>query len=525
LGSLPWEDLLAIHEYRHVQQVNAANNGISHLAKLVFGDIVFSGMYALSVPIWYREGDAVYSESKWSPQGRGRLSYFSLPFYQKQMEGRPWQYYLARNGSYKQYTPDNYQLGYQLVQYGNHIFGESTWDTIVHTAPRYKHVFEPFSGLVKENYGLKTKGLYLDAMEYYGDQWTANMGPDIVYPEVPISEKDKANTYFDMTYPAVDDDGSIYSAISTFDHTVGLYKVQDNGEQEKIKSTGYQKDSYFDYSHGRLVWTEIRYDPRWIRKDKNVIVVFDLKTKKRKSIIPEKGYFTPSLNEDGKKIVALHESASGQYHLRILDYAGKMLKELPNEENLYLGYPVFSEDEQSIIANARNKKGEMCLVEQNIESGEFHAITNYSYVVLGRTELHGSWIFLTAGLTDIDQVYAVDRHDGIFYQISEGRAAHYDPAWDPVHQEIICSEYTLKGKKLVRLPGDPAQWKTVNLHHGIKDLAGFTGRNVIDEKVEVSGFTTKKIFRVEQCHQSPQLVGDGKRSVLWCGDPFRQHPQ
>jgi hypothetical protein len=76
----------------------------------------FSGMYALSVPIWLREGDAVYAESKWTPQGRGRLSYFSLPFIKKEMEGHPWPYYKARNGSYKIFTPDNYQLGYLLVQ-------------------------------------------------------------------------------------------------------------------------------------------------------------------------------------------------------------------------------------------------------------------------------------------------------------------------------------------------------------------------------------------------------------------------
>ncbi len=493
LGSLPWADLLAIHEYRHVQQINAANNGISHLAKLIFGDIVFSGMYALSVPIWYREGDAVYAESKFTSQGRGRLSSFYLPFHAKQMEGHPWPYYLARNGSYKRITPDNYQLGYILVQYGNHIFGESTWDSIAHLAPRFKYIFEPFSGLVKENYGLKTKGLYLDAMEYYGDHWTANMGPDIVYPEVPISEEDKSNTYFDMTYPSVDDDGTVYAAISTFDHTVAIYKLLDDGTKEKIKSTGFQKDSYFDYENGRTVWTELRYNPRWIRKDKNVIVVYDNHSKERNSIIPDKGYFTPSLTADGKKMVVLHESEDGQYQLRILDgWTGHILQELPNEENLYLGYPVFSENEESIISAARNKKGEMCLMEQNIKTGKFHQITDYSYAVLGRPELHGSWIFLAASLSEIDQVFAVDRNEGIFYQISDGRAAHYDPAWDPVHQEIICSEYSLKGKKLVRLPGDPAQWKTVNLHHDIKELAGYTGRNVLDEKMDVSGFTTKR---------------------------------
>jgi len=493
LGSLPWQDLLAIHEYRHVQQVNAANNGISHLVKLIFGDIAFSGAYALSVPVWYREGDAVYAESKWTPQGRGRLNYFSLPFFQKAMEGYPWPYYKARNGSYKTFYPDNYALGYLLVQYGNHIFGETTWDSIIRHAPKYRHLFEPFSGLVKENYGLKTKGLYLDAMEYFGDQWTAGLGPDISYPEIPIGRKDSTNAYFDMTYPDIDADGNIYSAITTFDYTTTLYKIHPNGEREKIKSTGFQKDSYFAHSNGHLAWTELRYNARWIRKDKNVIVVMNEKTHQRKNIIPEKGYFTPSFNQAGNKIVALHTTITGKYNLHVIDVtSGKVLAELPNEDNLYLGYPVFSDDENTVIATARNKDGQMCLLEQNIQSGEIKLITHYSYTVLGRPAVHGQWIFLTTGLSKLDQVYAVDRNDGIFYQISDGRTTHFDPAWDPVHQNIVCSEFRLNGKKLVRLPGDPNQWHAVNQGDGVKPLEGYTGRNLLAENNNISSFTAKK---------------------------------
>lgn len=80
LGSLPWTDLLALHEYRHVQQLNAVNTGISHLVKFVLGDLAFSGMYGLAIANWLREGDAVKTETKWTTQGRGRLSRFTLPF-------------------------------------------------------------------------------------------------------------------------------------------------------------------------------------------------------------------------------------------------------------------------------------------------------------------------------------------------------------------------------------------------------------------------------------------------------------
>jgi hypothetical protein len=138
--------------------------------------------------------------------------------------------------------------------------------------------------------------------------------------------------------------------------------------------------------------------------------------------------------------------------LRIIDAAsGEVLINLPNEENLYLGYPVFSEDEQYIIATARNQHGQMCLVEQTIKTGEIRLITHYSYAVLGRPALHGDQIFLTAGLSTVDQVYAVDRNDGIFYQVSSGRSSHFDPTWDPVHNELVCSEYRLNGQKTCSL--------------------------------------------------------------------------
>ena len=171
--------------------------------------------------------------------------------------------------------------------------------------------------------------------------------------------------------------------------------------------------------------------------------------------------------------MALHEGIDGDYALQIIDVAsGKVTRELPNAENLYIGYPVFSEDEQSIIATVRNKDGKMCLIEQNIQSGIIRHITHYSFAVLGKPILHGPWILLSTELSSLPQVYAVDRTEGIYYQVSEGGYAHFDPAWDPVKDEIVCAEYHLKGKKLVRMPGQPNTWKLRNLYDGIKELPG-----------------------------------------------------
>jgi hypothetical protein len=493
LGSLPWADLLALHEYRHVQQLNAVNTGISHLIKVVLGDIAFSGMYGLAIANWLREGDAVKTETKWTEQGRGRLSRFTLPFREKCKEKESWNYYKLRNGSYKIYTPDHYPLGYLMQQYGSHVFGEATWDTIFRVAPRMKPIYDPFSGVVKRYYGKSNRNLYLGAMEYYGAAWKASQEADVKYPMVPLTEKNLQSAFFDMTYPDVDAAGNIYCVITTFDSTSAIYKMEPGGLRKKVVSIGLQHDTEFDYSGGRLVWTESRIDPRWIRKDKNVIVVYDISSGKKKDIDPLKGYFMPSLDTSGNKITALHVDLEGHYNLQILDaHSGEVQHTLPNDENLYLGYPIFSVDEQYLIATARNREGKMCLVEQNISSGVITQITQYSFALLGKPVLVDPWIFLTTSLDELDQVYAVDKKEGIFYRVSSGNKAHYDPAWDPVQQEIVTAEYTIKGKKLIRLPNDMSQWQMTNMVDTVMYVPEASGRNLLAEVDTSRSFETKK---------------------------------
>src|SRR5580704_11950621 len=76
LGSLPWNQMLAIHEYRHVQQYNNFCVGLSKVFYILFGQEGLAFANSLSVPNWFFEGDAVYQETLVSQQGRGRLPLF-----------------------------------------------------------------------------------------------------------------------------------------------------------------------------------------------------------------------------------------------------------------------------------------------------------------------------------------------------------------------------------------------------------------------------------------------------------------
>ena len=106
---------LALHELTHVMQMESLNTGFSKAMSFVFGQ-QFPGAVASLLPLWYMEGDAVFAESVLSESGRGRS-----PSFQKQIKAiviekeQIYKYDKMLNGSFRDFTPDHYQYGYQMV--------------------------------------------------------------------------------------------------------------------------------------------------------------------------------------------------------------------------------------------------------------------------------------------------------------------------------------------------------------------------------------------------------------------------
>jgi hypothetical protein len=56
LGSLPWHEQLALHEFRHVQQYNNFNKGASRLFYFLAGEYGLVFANATAIPNWFWEG-------------------------------------------------------------------------------------------------------------------------------------------------------------------------------------------------------------------------------------------------------------------------------------------------------------------------------------------------------------------------------------------------------------------------------------------------------------------------------------
>ena len=109
---MDWNASLALHEYRHVVQYEMLRRGFAgKFMHFMYGDIGL-GTKSLTTPDWFYEGDAVATETALSNSGRGRSPDFSKDLRAQLLDGKKYSYAKAVCGSYKNYVPNHYILGY-----------------------------------------------------------------------------------------------------------------------------------------------------------------------------------------------------------------------------------------------------------------------------------------------------------------------------------------------------------------------------------------------------------------------------
>ncbi len=167
LGSLPWHQMLAIHEYRHVQQYNNFRVGLSKAFYILFGQDGLAFANSLSVPDWFFEGDAVFQETLVSQQGRGRLPLFLTGFEALWVSQKNYSWMKLRNGSYRDYTPNWYPLGYMMVAYGREEYGPDFWDKTAREAAAFKGFFYPLQKAIKRNAGISFDSFHTQAFRLF----------------------------------------------------------------------------------------------------------------------------------------------------------------------------------------------------------------------------------------------------------------------------------------------------------------------------------------------------------------------
>ncbi|MEO6454972.1 MAG: hypothetical protein ABIN97_12900 [Ginsengibacter sp.] len=453
LGSLPWVDQLAIHEFRHVQQYNNYNIGISKLMRILFGEEGQALANNAAIPDWFFEGDAVYNETNVSSQGRGRLPFFFNAYRSLWQSNKNYSWMKLRNGSYKDFIPDHYALGYLLVAYGREKYGNEFWKNVTHDAAAFKGIFYPFQIAIKKYSGKNFIEFRNDALQFFRN----NLTNTTVQKNI---RKHKNENYISYEYPSYTESKAIVFVKSSYKYPPAFYIFEDNRER-KIRTKDASIDNYFSYRNGKIVYTSYRPDKRWGYKDYGELQILDVTNGRQQTLTKQSKYFSPDISEDGKRIVVVEVEPKGESSLQILNADnGKVISKVPNTDSLFYTFPKFYGADK-IISAVRDQSGRMSLAQISINSGVAEYLLPFSFNVIGFPTIWHDTVYFSASYKKDDKLFAYSIENKKLLtpeSFLDGEAlGYYQPSI--TDNKIAWTTFTANGFKLVEKDRGILKWK------------------------------------------------------------------
>jgi hypothetical protein len=459
--SQDWADQLVMHEFRHSVQYTSVNRGLTRGLTFLFGQQVVAGVLGLFVPFWFIEGDAVVTETANSKSGRGRVPSFEMKLRAQFLEKGIYPYDKAYNGSYKDFTPDHYELGYQLVGHTRVKYGSETWSRVMRKTGNIPLMLVPFSNTLYKTTGFAKSKLYGHITSDLKKNWLSadqELQPTSYSPL--LRSKDKF--YTNRTQPAVLPDGRIIARKESIDDITRIVIIDTTGIEKTILSPGYMVDECLSVSGNLVCRAEMKSDPRWDMRTYSVIMLYDLQTGRQRQITHKTRYFAPDLSRDGKTIAAAEVNESNQYFLIILDAEnGEVIHRFPAPGNYFPAHPAWSPDGKRIAVTLTREEGK-CLAVADASSGEFQIVLPFTNTEISKPAWFGHYILFTGAYTGIDNIFAFDTGSGNLYQVTSARFGATDAAISPDGSRLLYSNYTADGYELVTAELNPVSWKKCN---------------------------------------------------------------
>jgi hypothetical protein len=407
VGSLGWSDNLSLHEFRHVQQYSNYRVGLSKAVSVLFGQQAQALFNAMSVPDWFFEGDAVWTETALSGQGRGRLPQFFSAIQSVDASGRKPTWMQWRNGSLRSLYPNHYELGYLVVAYGREKYGDTVWNRIGRDAAAFRSLFYPFQKAVKRQTGVSYNQFTLDALNYFRQQWRQQPVSQVQW-QTSVVKGDVPS--YENPYPT--EDGGIVALKTSYRRIPQIVKINVQGKEERIDTRDIGTDGYFSYRNGRIAYSSYKPDPRWGNVQYSLVRVQDIKTRERKTISHKSKLFSPDVDASGERVVAAEVDPLAPSRLVVIDFYGAEMAAFTATGGWVFSHPKFSSNGQSVIAPARLPDGRMGIYLWPIGSPTGKWLLEPANTVLGFPVVAGDTLYLSMNNGTSDALWSLDMNTG-----------------------------------------------------------------------------------------------------------------
>jgi hypothetical protein len=362
----PWLKTLALHETRHIVQIDKLNKGYSFkFAYYLFGEQSL-GLGAALIPRWFLEGDAVFVETQYSSGGRGRQASF-YQYYRTHILSRggvKYSYDKWLLGSYKDYIPNHYEYGYQLVGYTNLKYGYNIWENALTETSSRPFTLFPFYFSIKRDTGLSRKKLHQKAFSYLDSLWT---NTEIL----PLSENvhfllNETKEFREHKFPHLYNNTSLISLKTSLKQVPAIVRIDLNSQKEVVLHRPGFITSPISYGKNAIYWSQYSAHPRWEYQNYSEIWQYDLKKNKAERISYRTRYFNP-IEIDGELVAVIENSANGDNFITVIDRLGYRIETTKVGPSLELK-EICSGENDEIYARCSSVNGTVILRYKNLNS-------------------------------------------------------------------------------------------------------------------------------------------------------------
>lgn len=449
-----WLDQLALHEIRHLIQIEKLNTGLTKVLKVILGEHVLAFMTGIFVPQWFLEGDAVVTETALSESGRGREPAFTMPFKAQLLDKKIYSYEKAVHGSFKDMVPEAYPLGYLLVASGRNKFGSKIWKSSLTNTGKNPFLITPFSKAIKNASGLSKQQFYTSVMEDLKFKWDSILSSQNASTYDQLTKKPKHFTNY--RHPMIYKNQEIISVKKSMDDVKRFVKIDSSGEEEIIFTPGPNLGDRLSYANYLLCWSEIEFDTRWQNRNYSVIKTYNLKTKKLTQLSKKSRYFSPALSNDATKIALVEQGLNDESALVILDAKdGHELKRYPHPDLVMM--PAWSADDDEIVFINLNSKGKG-IQTLHVKTGETEKTLSETFEQISSPRITDAYIYFTGAFSGTDNIYAVNKSTKHVSQISQVKFGADHVFVDEQNEIILFSNYTSNGYEIVKQNYSPDEW-------------------------------------------------------------------
>ncbi len=456
VSNLPWARSLVLHETRHLAQMSSMNRGFFRFLHFFIGEqseALGSGYMMTDI---LSEGDAVWSETRYSHGGRGRQSAFLLPYQAYFADSVRFVYDKWRFGSYRHYIPNVYAFGYLNWSAGQAMnkagLPHAETSNAVLVRELNDHPLLKFRAY-RRAYGSRMPRLSRRTQDFYREYWRPDSSEFFDQAQAYPKLTGKYD-YRDYSSPILLDDGRIVMKKSALSKSSRLVVFDPETQKMRTLCLLGNVSSAVKASKTHLYWTELLPDPRWEHRSYSVLCSYRLSDgpglRGPKYLSGQSMYFQPSPTPDNRYIAVQEVSVNGKSALAVLrgsDLLPLLKIDLPGFDELkeivwngdFIYYTVLSDEGMRVdVLDTRTGKVHNCMPTQE------RPIRHLSY--------RDGCLYFDADFDTSSQIYSYNLKDKHLRQLTHAR---YSASWPlPTDSALYFVDYSRAGNILASIAWD-----------------------------------------------------------------------